>query len=134
MLMYACKLAAGKTMDEFRLLSDDLQTPCSFPGNILAETSCAKCDYAIPYDENNPLGVDPPNIIATILAQILCPGCGWVLARQGDNTLACVNQGCKYKERLFKAPTVPIELIPTPKEDANADSRSAAPHGGPADE
>jgi hypothetical protein len=133
MLIYACKLAAGITMDEFRLLSDDLKTPCSFPGNIRAETSCAKCDYAIPFDENNPLGVDPPTLIATILTQILCPGCGWVLARQGDNTLACVNLGCGYKGRLFKSPTIPIELIPIPKEDTNADSRSAGTPGGPAD-
>lgn len=132
--MYACKLAAGKTIDEFMLLSEDLQTPCSIPGNILVETSCAKCDYAIPYDENNSLGVDHPKLMARYEGEIHCPGCGLYLLRHRDHTLQCHNIECGYNGCRFKAPTIPIELIPIPKEDANADNRSSITPVGPADE
>jgi hypothetical protein len=72
-------------------------------------------------------------LITAFAVDILCPGCGWVLMRHRDVTLECVNHDCEYAGRRFKAPTIPIELIPISKEDANAHSRGAGNTGGPAD-
>lgn len=66
-------------------------------------------------------------------AEIPCPGCKGFLMRRTDGLRECVNQSCSLKGRRFKAPTIEIELIPEPKEAANAVSRDVETPGVSAD-